>query len=290
MNKIVTEILEKIDTLQCNFHIAVKVSKMLEDFNTGIDELSGVIGSDQALTLKILKLSNSAEYGFSRKITTVKDAIARLGFKPIKTMVFAIVSKSSFNREVQGYGLEKGDLWRNSITCAYYSRYLSGLTDYGDPEQAFTAGLLRDIGKLVLHEYVRKEYDEIVNMVNKEEISFCRAEEKVLGVNHCRIGAMVAEKWNFPQVLVDVIKYHHNPEEAVQSDFEDAKLVRIVHFADYLTSIMGKGIGVDCMMQELNPNALTELGFELTQEKMELLVADMVELDSVIESMSSSIG
>ncbi len=290
MNPIVNEILEKIDSLPCNFHIAIKVSKMLEDFNVSIDDLSEVIGSDQSLTLKILKLSNSAEYGFSRKITTVKDAIARIGFKPLKTMVFTIVSKSSLNQEVGGYGLEKGDLWKNSITCACYSRYFSDLIKYSDSEQAFTAGLLKDIGKLVLHEYIKTEYDKIADIVNDEKITFCEAEERVLGINHSQIGAVIAEKWNFPQVLVDTIKYHHNPEEAEHANCEDVNLIKIVHIADYFTSMLGQGIGKDCMMQEIDLKVLEGFGFELSQKKMEALISDLVELNSEIESMNSNIG
>lgn len=285
----IQEILNKAEHLPYNFHIAVKVARMLEDVNVNINELSATIGADQALTVKLLKQCNSAEYGFSKKITTVKDAIARIGFKPLKTIIFAIVSKSPFNQEIHGYGLEKGELWRNSVSCAVFSRYLAELIAYHDPDQAFTAGLLRDIGKLVLHEYVRKEYDEITNLVESQNIPFSIAEEQIIGMNHNQIGVVVAEKWNFPQLLLDVIKYHHDPEKANQDGCEDLSLVKIVHFADYLSVMLGYGIGSDGMMQEINLQSLESLGLKLTPESMELLMADLVNLNSEIENLISNL-
>lgn len=287
--KNIQEILNKAEHLPYNFHIAVKVARMLEDVNVNINELSTVIGADQALTVKLLKQCNSAEYGFSKKITTVKDAIARIGFKPLKTIIFAIVSKSPFNQDIQGYGLEKGELWRNSVSCAVFSRYLAELVSYHDPDQAFTAGLLRDIGKLVLHEFVRSDYDEIVKLVENESIPFSKAEEEIMGMNHSQIGVVVAEKWNFPQVLLDVIKYHHSPEKAEQEKCDDINLVRIVHFADYLSVMLGYGIGKDGMMQEINSSSLESLGLHLTTETMELLMADLVNLSAEIENIISNL-
>ncbi len=289
MTKIIHDILEREDNLPCNFHIAIQVSKMLDDFNVSIDKLAKVIGTDQALSVKLLKYCNSAEYGFSRKISTVNDAIARLGFKSFKTIVFTIVSKSSLNREIRGYGLKSGEIWKNSISCAFYSRYLAELTDYVDPDQAFTAGMLRDIGKLALQEYVENDFKNIINAVNNEKIPFFKAEEKTLGVSHCHIGALLAERWSFPQVLVDAVKYHHCPEEAQRAGCEDTDLVNIVHLADYLALILGYGIGTDGIMYELDMTSVEGLGFNLTCENMELLIADIANNSNEIESLISNI-
>lgn len=282
MKKDINEILKKVNNLQHNFHTAIKVSKMLDDFNVSITNLSNVIAADQALTTTILKHCNSAQYGFSRKITTVKEAIAKIGFKTLKSIIFAIVSKSSFNREVKGYGLKKGELWKNSLSCGIYARYLADITGLVDPDEAFTAGLLRDVGKIILHEYVIDDYNKIVELIKKENISFLEAEEKIMGFNHCQIGMMVADKWNFPKILVDVIKYHHNPELAVKEDCENIDLVKIVHFADSLAVMLGHGIGKDGMMYEVDLSSLETLGIDITPENMDLLISDMANLESEI--------
>lgn len=289
MTRLIKEILENQDNLSGNFQVAIKVSQMLDDFNVSIDELAKVIGTDPGITLSLLKHCNSAQYGFSKKITSVKDAIARMGFKPLKTILFTLTSKSSFNQDIEGYGLKQGELWKNSMSCAVYARYLANLIEYYDPDQAFTAALLRDIGKLMIHEYVKEGYDEISKLVSEEKVPFSEAEERILGQNHCQIGSAVAEEWNFPQALIDVIKYHHDPEKAELEGCEDIDLIKIVHVADSLSVMLGYGIGHDGMMHEIDLNSLESLGFEVSPENIELLISDIVNLNSEIESMTSSV-
>jgi len=281
----INKILEKANNLKHNFYTVIKVSKKLDDFNVSISDLSKVISSDLALTATILKHCNSAKYGFARKITTINDAISVIGFTALKTIIFTIVSKSSFSKDLKGYGLEEGDFWKNSISCAVYSRYIAELTDYEDPEQAFTAGLLRDVGKLILNEYVKENRKEIIKIVTEENIPFSEAEEKVLGLSHCQIGAIVAEKWKFPQVLIDSIKYHHNPEKAEIEQCEDMNLVRIVHLSDSLSVMLGYGIGKDGMLHDIDISSHTKLGFKAEPEDLELLISKIINLNSEINSM-----
>ncbi len=285
----VDELINKVDVLPHNFHIAVKAAKLLDDFNVDINELSQTIGSDQALVTQLLKLCNSAEYGFSKKISSVNDAITRLGFKTLKSLVFAIVSKGSLNKKLEGYDLDKGELWRNSLTCAVYSKYLAEITKYKDPELAFTAGLLRDIGKLIVHQYVKSKYKKILKVVESEKISFYEAESQVLGYNHSQIGAKIALKWNFPKVLVETIEFHHNPEIA-EGKCEDIKLASIVHVADSMSMMLGAGLGNDGMMYSMNIKILENLGLDATSSGIENLISNMVDLDSQIDSLMSNIG
>lgn len=285
----IDRLLDRVDTLPSNFHVAVKVSKMLDNFNANISELSKVIGMDQSLTTQLLKLCNSAQYGFSRKIVSVNDAVARLGFKTLKSMVFVVVSKSALNNELSGYGLARGELWKNSISCAVYSKYLAELSGYVDPELAFTAGLLRDIGKLILHQYVNEEYNNILNIVSTENIGFSEAEERVLGYNHSQVGAKIAAKWNFPKILEETILLHHNPA-AAKDKCEDIKLLNIVHIADSLTMMLGMGIGNDGMMHNLDISSLENLGIEVSSTGIEVLISDMADLNTEIEALISSIN
>ncbi len=289
MPKDINEILDKASTLKHNFYTAIKVAKMLDNFDTEIKDLSKVIGADQALTTTILKYCNSAQYGFARKIATINDAISVIGFKSLKKIIFTIVCKGSFTKQMEGYGLVEGELWRNSVSCAVYSRHIATMIKYHDPDQAFTAGLLRDIGKLILHEYVREDYDKILNIINEEEISFTEAEEKILNFNHCKIGAMVADKWSLPQLLTDTIKYHHNPLLAEEEGCEDIDLIRIVHLSDYLTVMLGYGIGNDGMMHNVDYSTFEKLGFEQSPEQIEELVSEMINLNDEINSLSSTI-
>ena len=283
------KLLNRVDAIPGNFHIAIKVAKMLDDFNVNIQELSKIIGTDQSFTVQLLKLCNSAQYGFSRKIVTVSDAITRLGFKTLKSLVFVVVSKGSFNRQIEGYDLAKGELWRNSLACAVYSKYLAEISGYKDPELAFTAGLLRDIGKLIIHEYVKEEYDNIVNLVTSENIGFSEAEETILGYNHSQVGAKIAAKWNFPKVLEETIEFHHNPKKA-NNDCTDKKLINIVHVADSIAMMLGIGIGNDGMMHSLSMDSLENLGIDINSVGIETLISDMVDLNSEIDLLMASIS
>ncbi|MDD3013366.1 MAG: HDOD domain-containing protein [Candidatus Gastranaerophilales bacterium] len=278
-------VLDKIEKLPELFHVAVRVAKMLDDLNIDVNQLSRIISLDQALTTQLLKLCNSAQYGFSRKIVTVKDAVAKLGFKTIKSLVFVAISHGILNSAVKGYDLGKGELWKNSISCAVYSRYLAKMSNYKDPETAFTAGLLRDIGKLMIHEYVGINYSNILNTINSEGISFSNAEEQVLGFNHCQIGSAVANKWNFPPILVDTIKYHHNYDAAINEGCEDIKLLSIVHIADSITMMLGNGMGNDGMMYNINLKSLNYLDISQQSASIENLISEMVELKTEIDEM-----
>jgi len=281
----IQEILVKIDKLPELFHVAVRIARMLDDLNVDVNDLSKVISTDQALTTQLLKLCNSAHYGFSRKIVSLNDAVAKLGFKTLKSLVFVAISHGVLNHELKGYDLGKGELWKNSISCAVYSRYLAKTVRYKDPETAFTAGLLRDIGKLMIHEYVGVNYNEIIKVVNSQNITFSDAEKKILGFNHCEIGSAVANKWNFPVVLVDAIKYHHTPDLAVKEGCQDIDLISIVHIADTATMMFGTGIGNDGMMYGMDIQVLENLGLSTEVSDIESLISEMVELNSEIETM-----
>jgi putative nucleotidyltransferase with HDIG domain len=283
------KLLNRADTIPHNFHIAIKVAKLLDNFNVNIQELSQIIGMDQYFTIQLIKLCNSAQFGFSRKIVTVNDAIARLGFKTLKRLVFVVVAKGFLNKQVDGYDLAKGELWRNSIACAVYSKYLAEKSGYKDPDLAFTAGLLRDMGKLIIHEYVKKEYDNIINLVNSENIGFSEAEEKILGYNHSQIGAKIALKWNFPKILEETIEFHHSPEKA-KPPCEDYDLVNIVHIADSITMMLGVGLGNDGMMHNLNLSSLENLGIEVNSVGVEALISDMADLNTEIDSLIATMS
>ncbi len=288
MPKELQEILSGAKGLKHNYYIVIKVSEMLEDFNASINAISKVINTDQALTATILKHCNSAQYGFARKITTIRDAISIIGFKVLKTIIFTIVSKSSFSGAIEGYGLADGELWKNSISCAFYAKHIAKLVDYEDPDQAYTAGLVRDIGKLILHKHVKQDLHNIMDLVNNHNLSFDEAEEKIIGHNHCQVGAYIAGKWNFPRALQNAIRYHHSPAEARDNGCEDLDLVRIIHLSDYLAVAMGQGIGFDGMIYNVDPDSLKNLGFTSNTRTLEKLVSEMVNLNEKIGFLAVS--
>lgn len=219
-----------------------KIIEITENPDSDIKDLEDEILKDQSITSKILKLANSTYYGYAKRICTISEAIVLLGSQTIKSLVLtSAVSKLLINELPGGYHLGKYDLWNQSQSCAMISKFIALQIHYPSPEEAYIAGLLRDIGKPILNYYVSQEYNYILNKIENESKTFIQAEEEALGFTHAQIGSMVAEKWNFPTPLVESIHYHHSPEKAQSNQ----KLVSIVHIADAITMMMGIGLGSD---------------------------------------------
>jgi len=240
--------------------IIPRVMGVLNDPDSTVDELSEILGSDQAIASKLLRLSNSAFYGYSKHIGTIQDAVVLLGFKTIKGLIYALSLYSSFSQNVGGYAMKKGELWRHSLTAAFVARTISAKCRIGNPDQAFVAGLMHDIGKTVLGEFLGKSSDAVINSVECNNISFIEAEREVLGVTHPEIGAELCEKWNLPVELQEAVMYHHSPSECES----DNPLVYIVHIADIVCLMLGVGIGVDGLTYELDDSALAAIGKDIS--------------------------
>ncbi|MBE6043148.1 MULTISPECIES: HDOD domain-containing protein [Clostridium] len=250
-----------------------KILQLTEDPDSTVQDVELEILKDQSLTTKVLRLANSTYYGYARKITTVSEATVLLGFQAIKSITLAsAVSQFLITELPGGYRMEKYDLWNQSQTCAIISRHIAKEIKYPKPDEAYIAGLLRDIGKTILNYYVAKEYENILNKVENEGVSFLDAEEEILGFNHGDVGSKVAEKWNFPKELVESIQYHHTPEK---SQANNSKLVSIVHIADAITMMMGVGLGTDGLAYNFSEFALKTLN--LSQQDIEKFFASSMD-------------
>lgn len=161
----------------------------------------------------------------------------------------------------------------------YHDKNHSQKIKYTSPDQAYTAGLLRDIGKVVLDTYVEGAYDDINFLVENEGKSFIVAEEMILGYHHGQIGAKIAEKWNLPEELVEVIACHHNPGVA----FVNPELVAITHISDSLVMMMGIHIGIDGLAYEFFSDSVRMLGLDdIMLSEIMSEVADIIEKDDVL--------
>lgn len=261
--KRLNHIVSKVDDMPILPGRVQKIIEIVEDPDSTIQDLEKEILLDQSLTSRILKLANSAYYGYPRKINTVSQATILLGFQTIKSMALASTINKMMAHELKGYALEENDLWTQSQTCAIVSRHIAKDINFPNPETAYIAGLLRDIGKTILNYYVEQEYNAIVNKVEFSHISFLEAEEEILGFNHAQVGEKIAQKWNFPDELVEAIGLHHSPEKSTINPV----LVSIVHIADAITMMMGISIGADGLAYNFSPFAVETL--ELSPKKLE---------------------
>jgi len=275
MGKVTMEsIVEAVNDLPALPDVVVEIMELTENPDSTAQDINNVLNRDQSLTAKVLKLANSAFYGFPRRISTVTDATVLLGFKTIRGIIMAAAVSGFLNQEVEGYALGYGELWRHSQCAAMTARLIAKKAKVGAPDLAYTAALLHDIGKVILNEYMKEAYHEVVEEVDKNNVSFLEAEDKILGFNHTVVGAKVAEKWNLPAELVEAIALHHNPEKAQVNK----KLTSIVHLADAICVMMGIGVGVDGMSYPLSEEAVQLIG--LDKSEIENTMSELADLFS----------
>lgn len=233
----IRNILNRVDELPEVPQTAMRAIQLLNDPDTDVGKLAEVISSDQALTAKVLRLCNSAFYGLSRKVTTISEAVMIVGFSSVKSLVLMITTQSTLNKGLLGYKLNAGEFWEHSIASAEISRSLALNLKHHEPEECFIAGLIHDIGKIVLNQYALPEVYKATNLHLNTKIPLYEAENKILGFNHAEIGAALAERWNFPPLLVESIKRHHSFEALLENE-KPALLPTLVATSNLLASML----------------------------------------------------
>jgi putative nucleotidyltransferase with HDIG domain len=256
-----------IDDLLKNVHdlpplpdIVVRLLRASHDPASSIREMVSLIKYDPALTFKVLRLCNSSYYGLPRKINSIQEALVYIGTDTLVNFILAGCLSSFYQQAQEGYGLERGELWRHSVGCAIASQCIASQgNNESRAAQAFTAGLLHDLGKILLDTYVRDEFAGIIRLVRSENISFDEAERRVLGFSHTEVGARLAVHWNLPDTLIDAIQHHQEPQKAMI----DPILVSQVHLGNILCLSFGIGVGSDGLAYTFHPKALEITGLEV---------------------------
>jgi putative nucleotidyltransferase with HDIG domain len=246
--KRITESIISLPTLPT---VVSKMIQLVDNPKTSASSLARLIYTDQALTARILKLANSAYYGFPREISTVKMAIVVLGFNTVKEMGLSLSVFEVFKGGENDTTFDISRFWQHSIGCGSAARMLGRRLNYHLTGEAFVAGLLHDIGKIIFRQYLSKEFMTIINKVSEGEVDLDEAEMNIIGTTHSQVGAWLAEKWNLPRIIVDGIAFHHAPWDAQ----EDRIFVAIVSVADYLCHL--NQIGNSGRLHPKKPDDLT---------------------------------
>ena len=232
--KRITESIISLPTLPT---VVSKMIELVDNPKTSAASLARLISADQALTARILKLANSAYYGFPREISTVNMAIVVIGFNTVKEMGLSLSVFEVFKDGGHDKSFDTAQFWQHSIGCGSAARLIARRFKYQFIGEAFVAGLLHDIGKVILNQYMHDEFTAILTAVAENGAVLDDAENATVGTTHSRIGGWLAEKWNLPRIIVDSINHHHDPWEAKV----DAVLVAIVSVANYLCHISNIG-------------------------------------------------
>lgn len=263
-------IISSIGDLPATPAIISTLMGLTSDINTDIDKITKAISSDQSLTARVLKLSNSTFYGRTKEVRTLKEAILLLGFKTLRSMVVASSTHSLYQSAGSGGAQEK--LWEHSLATAIASRLVATSTGHPLAEEAFIAGLLHDIGKLVLLQKRVKEYKEIITSVEASGGTFQEVEEQTFGFNHTDVGLLLLHKWSFPPVLANAVFEHHDP---IDTDTDIIPLSYIIHFSNHFAKLLPIGFG-DFRVEDLSTlTSMNRLG--LSTDDLETLEPALAE-------------
>ncbi|MFK5926369.1 MAG: HDOD domain-containing protein [Desulfuromusa sp.] len=234
--------------------LSASASQLLQLTSQADHDLIDVINlvrNDTNLTARVLKIVNSAAFGLINNITSIDRAISYLGERIIVSIAVGDCAGKLFDKELSGYESAGGDLWKHDLRTAIAAREV--VTQSGadiSPELAFTAGLLHDIGKALISDYLQGTVVAAVDLITAEEgFDYLDAEEKLVGFDHTRAGYELAREWNLPDELAEVIRYHHEPAKAKE---EYRPLVYAVHLGDNIAMMGGFGTGSDSMRYKLD--------------------------------------
>ncbi|MCF8020158.1 MAG: HDOD domain-containing protein [Vallitaleaceae bacterium] len=251
-------LIEKVDDIPAFPQTVINIMALLKEPRSAAVDIEREVMKDQGLTTKLLKMANSAFYSGRRQIKTVADATVLLGFDTVQTLVLASTVGKVMEKELKGYSYERNALWRQSQISAIMARTIAKKAKYANPDIAYTAGLLKDVGKVILDEYVHESYQEILTKISNEVMPYVAAEEEILGFNHGQVGARIVEKWNLASELVDAIEFHHKPFQSI----DNIELVSIVHISDGLVMMMGIHEGIDTLGHEFFTDAVKILNLD----------------------------
>ncbi|HTZ38559.1 MAG TPA: HDOD domain-containing protein [Syntrophales bacterium] len=254
---------ENISTVPTVPSVLKQLSTIIENPKISLNEISHFVSKDPALTTKILQMVNSALYGFPGRISSVNHAVMLLGLNVVKGLLLSVSVFEIMHKAMIG-------LREHSIGVAIASKVIAQKKGLKEPEEVFVAGLLHDVGKVILILLYPDEYDKAVKETDAASIAIFDAERNHFSETHAAVAGWLSEKWHFPKKLCDCLANHHRPQVSTLAPLETS----IVHMADILVKARGMGYSGDHLVPELSPQAhdilnLTEADFREVLKELE---------------------
>lgn len=246
----------------------------------GAADVAKVIREDTALTARLLKVVNSAFFSFPRRIDTVSQAVTVVGTSQVRDLALATSVVTLF-KDVPADLADMDGFWRHSLACGVGARVLAGFRRESNVERFFVAGILHDVGKLVLYLRAPDEAREALEEAKKGNTLLHQAERQVLGFDHAQVGEALLDLWNMPVSLREALHFHHNPRRATRFPVETAA----VHIADIIANALGMGNGGERFVPPLSPEAWDALGVEVP-----LLTSGVEEMERQFEAAVHLVG
>ena len=212
--------------------IALKIIRMIQDDKYSMAEIGEEVRQDQVISAKTINLCNSAQFALKSRVDSIDHALVLLGEKRLLMYVVSASLETIFSESSQGYSLCKGGIFQHALGTAMLSGELADFTGRSAPDIAYTAGLLHDIGKIPLDQYMTPAAPYFYRAAHEEGTELCKVEKERFNITHPEAGALLGERWALADNLIDTIRHHHSPEGATV----DKDLVTLVYLADLLMS------------------------------------------------------
>lgn len=275
--------LEDVENLPTLPIMVQQIQKLIASPNSSMTQIGALIARDQAITARVVRLVNSAFYGFTTRISSIPQAIMLLGLNTVKNLVTGVSVVKMFGTAGGTELFDRQKFWLHSFSCAMGARMLAKELGRNDPEDYFLAGLLHDIGVLVLDQFFHEEFNSVLRHASEKQIGYCPAETAVLEITHGHIGEAVAEKWRVQDFLVHTIRNHHEPSSIGLGMESSRDIIEVVHIADVAANNVGMHIGFFTGQQEYNDKAIDSTGvkqsaidevFGVVEKEVKALIAD----------------
>lgn len=241
--------------------VIIRLLSAVDNPESTASDVARIISSDPAMMVKILKLVNSPFYGMPRQIATLTQATVVMGFAAIRNVALTIAVFDEFGRSdgnPSQLEFTREKFWEHSIATAMMANMVATQAGYGKNEDAFIAGLLHDIGKIVFDRYLHDDFIAALTLADAGGMSIFDAEMNVMGESHAFVGSWLADRWHLPPHLVDAMRHHHAPQES-QMDWQ---LVAVVNIADKLVRQHGYGHAGDNLVPEIDHDLEVKLGLD----------------------------
>jgi len=285
MSAVAAEMVERLDAIGTVPTAVAQIFGLINDPRSGAGDFERVVRPDVGLTANLLRCANSVFYRGSREITSVKDAINRMGMR----RVFEVAASASFVKAIPGtltgYGLSAEGYWRHSVAVAVLADRIGRRVGFTYPDLAFTAGLLHDLGKVVVATFLTSSPASPVDLP-EGGLSSVEVERQVLGVDHAQLGEQLTVRWNLPREIAGAARWHHDSAGAPTATLR--YLATVVQVADAAAHVAGHGAG-ETYSQAVTEDALDRLSLEAVQLE-ELVAAARAEIERTSELLAGAVG
>jgi PAS domain S-box-containing protein len=271
----IRQILGGIEKLPMLPAVALKLLEVTEDEKSSALDLARLIETDQALAAKTMRMANSAFYGRSGKISTLRDAVSLVGFGALRSTILTVFFMDVFKATAHDTGFDTEAFWLHSLACGICGRELGRMVrgPASFAEEAFVCGMLHDSGKILLNNYLPGDYRKVVDAVATKNLTIAEAEQTVLDVDHAQVGGELLKLWKLPEHETRAIHLHHHPPAGKTDQEPGSRLAQVVRLADTLVRMRKIGSGGDEVPRFVEPKALASLG--LTREEVTRLAEDL---------------